>query len=90
MYVQRSVLCCRKQVGVAALGGYIYAIGGCDHTTRFSSVERYDPNKDEWIQVCSMSVPRSGCGVAVLDGFIYAVGGYDGTSYLSSVERQVK
>ena len=77
----------RKQVGVAALGGYLYAIGGCDHSTRFNSVERYDPVKDEWIEVCGMSVPRSGCGVGVLDGFIYAVGGYDGTSYLSSVER---
>lgn len=74
---------------MAALGGYVYAVGGCDHTTRFSSVERYDPTKDEWIEVCSMSVPRSGLGVAVLNGFIYAVGGYDGTSYLSSVERFV-
>ena len=50
-------------------------------------MERYDPVKDEWIDVCGMSIPRSGCGVGVLDGFIYAVGGYDGTSYLSSVER---
>ena len=80
-------VCSRKQVGVAALGGFLYAIGGCDHSTRFNSVERYDPVKDEWIDVCGMSIPRSGCGVGVLDGFIYAVGGYDGTSYLSSVER---
>lgn len=77
----------RKQVGVASLGGYIYAIGGCDHGKRYDTVERYDPAKDEWLDVCSMSTPRSGCGVGVLDGLLYAVGGYDGTMYLQSVER---
>lgn len=77
----------RKQVGVATLGGYLYAIGGCDHGHRYDTVERYDPGKDEWVSVAPMSTPRSGCGVGVLDGFIYVVGGYDGTSYLSSVER---
>ena len=77
----------RKQVGVASLGGYLYAIGGCDHGHRYDTVERYDPGKDEWVSVAPMSTPRSGCGVGVLDGFIYVVGGYDGTSYLSSVER---
>ena len=79
--------CCRKQVGVAALGGYLYAIGGCDHGKRYDTVERYDPTKDEWVDVSPMSTPRSGCGVGVLDGYIYVVGGYDGTSYLSTVER---
>jgi len=74
-------------VGVATLGGYLYAIGGCDHGHRYDTVERYDPGKDEWVLVAPMSTPRSGCGVGVLDGFIYVVGGYDGTSYLSSVER---
>lgn len=77
----------RKQVGVATLGGFLYAIGGCDHGHRYDSVERYDPGKDQWVVVAPMSTPRSGCGVGVLDGFIYVVGGYDGTSYLSSVER---
>ena len=71
----------------AALGGYIYAIGGNDHGVRFSSVERYDPSRDQWVEVASMLSPRSGCGVGVVDGFIYVVGGYDGSQYLSTSER---
>ena len=75
---------------MAAFGGYVYAIGGCDHGKRYETVERYDPVNNEWLDVSSMSTPRSGCGVGVLDGFLYVVGGYDGTMYLQSVERLVK
>ena len=32
---------CRKFPGVKALGGAVYAVGGCDATTRHNSVERY-------------------------------------------------
>ena len=32
---------CRKFPGVKALGGAVYAIGGCDAIARHNSVERY-------------------------------------------------
>uniref|UniRef100_A0A8C0VKM0 Kelch-like protein 20 n=1 Tax=Cyanistes caeruleus TaxID=156563 RepID=A0A8C0VKM0_CYACU len=52
-----------------------------------SSVERYDPQTNEWRMVASMSKRRCGVGVSVLDDLLYAVGGHDGSSYLNSVER---
>uniref|UniRef100_A0A8C5TUD5 Kelch-like protein 20 n=1 Tax=Malurus cyaneus samueli TaxID=2593467 RepID=A0A8C5TUD5_9PASS len=50
-------------------------------------MERYDPSKNSWETVASMS--RSTLGVAVLAGELYALGGYDGQSYLRSVEKYI-
>ena len=41
-----STLCPRGGVGVAALGGRLYAVGGHDGTNYLSSVEEYDPSLD--------------------------------------------
>lgn len=41
-----SMLCPRGGVGVAALGGKLYAVGGHDGTNYLSSVEEYDPCLD--------------------------------------------
>uniref|UniRef100_UPI003467EE73 SAKe6DEref n=1 Tax=synthetic construct TaxID=32630 RepID=UPI003467EE73 len=84
----------RSGVGVAVLNGHIYAVGGFDGspdgTDHLNSVERYDPERDEWRLVAPMNTRRSGVGVAVLNGHIYAVGGYDGSpdghTHLNSVE----
>ena len=38
--------CARGGVGVAALGGRIYAVGGHDGTNYLNSVEAYDPLTD--------------------------------------------
>ena len=58
----------RSSVGVGVLKGYLYAVGGYDGASRqcLSSVERYDPVKNEWQLVCDMTVKRSGAGVGVL------------------------
>ena len=37
-------------------------------TSRLSSVERYDPEKNEWTLVAPMSVCRSTTGVGVIGG----------------------
>ncbi|XP_061411634.1 kelch-like protein 18 isoform X1 [Lethenteron reissneri] len=76
----------RSRVGVAVLGGRLYAVGGSDGQERLSSVEVYDPDTNTWTKVASMNSKRSAMGVAVLDGQIYVCGGYDGVSSLSSVE----
>lgn len=53
----------------------------------FASVERFDPQTNEWKMVAPMSKRRCGVGVAVLFELLYAVGGHDGQSYLNSIER---
>lgn len=37
---------CALGVGVAQLGGYLFAVGGHDGTNYLNSVEAYDPIKD--------------------------------------------
>lgn len=39
--------------------------GGYDGNDFLSTVECYDPDKDEWTDVCYMTCGRSGHGVAV-------------------------
>ncbi|KAA8586673.1 hypothetical protein FQN60_016394 [Etheostoma spectabile] len=63
------------------------SVGGWCSGDAISSVERYDPQTNEWRMVASMSKRRCGVGVSVLDDLLYAVGGHDGSSYLNSVER---
>lgn len=70
-----------------ALLGACLLVGGWCSGDAISSVERYDPQTNEWRMVASMSKRRCGVGVSVLDDLLYAVGGHDGSSYLNSVER---
>ena len=67
----------RTDLGVAALGGKLYAVGGNAWTTPwyFSSAEVYDPINDSWNYIASMDISRNGPGVTVLDGKLYVVGG---------------
>jgi len=44
-----SMSCPRGGVGVAALGGKLYAVGGHDGTNYLSSVEEYDPLTDWYV-----------------------------------------
>lgn len=67
--------------------GPCLVVGGWCSGDAISSVERYDPQTNEWRMVASMSKRRCGVGVSVLDDLLYAVGGHDGSSYLNSVER---
>ncbi|KAL3199837.1 hypothetical protein MRX96_043762 [Rhipicephalus microplus] len=82
----------RNRVGVAVLDGLLYAVGGSCGTTqhysaRLSSVECYDPDRDQWVDVAPMNTCRSGAGVVAVERWIYVVGGYDGSSQLTSAER---
>jgi len=68
-------------------GEVLFAVGGWCSGDAISSVERYDPQSNEWRMVAPMNKRRCGVGVAVLNDLLYAVGGHDGQSYLNSVER---
>ncbi|XP_049986612.1 kelch-like protein 20 [Alexandromys fortis] len=79
---------CRYEWNRYSLNGfYPSLVGGWCSGDAISSVERYDPQTNEWRMVASMSKRRCGVGVSVLDDLLYAVGGHDGSSYLNSVER---
>ena len=66
IYAIFSVMCYRRGLGLACMGGAIYAVGGLDDKNCFDTVERYDPNGNTWTQVASLNLPRGGVGVAVL------------------------
>ncbi|XP_041369022.1 kelch-like protein 20 [Gigantopelta aegis] len=68
-------------------GEVLFAVGGWCSGDAISSVEKYDPQTNEWRLVSPMSKRRCGVGVAVLNDLLYAVGGHDGQSYLNSIER---
>lgn len=50
----------RNRLGVAAIDGFIYAIGGGNGNSCHTSVERYDPKQDEWMSVMPLNFPRIG------------------------------
>jgi len=71
----------RCRFGCAVLKGQIYAVGGrgwdgVPDIAVLATVEKYDPNINEWKFLRSMHSPRMGHGVAVLGGYLFAVGGF--------------
>ena len=75
-------------LGVAALGGKIYAAGGTQlGGARLSSVEVFDPQTNSWAAVAPMSTVRGDFTLTAVRGKLYAVGGLAGdNSALASVE----
>ena len=67
--------------GVAVIENLVYAVGGSnrDDGTRsnLNSMERYNPEKDEWEDMPPMHRSRGAASVTALDNCLYAVGGYD-------------
>lgn len=53
---------------------HVYAVGGNDGVASLSSVEKYDPHLDKWIEVKEMGQRRAGNGVSELHGCLYVVG----------------
>ncbi|XP_013381234.1 kelch-like protein 32 [Lingula anatina] len=61
-------------------GRYLYAIGGVDHTEQdqellLDTVERYDPEENQWISLPKLPVPCFDIAAAVKDGCIFVSGG---------------
>ena len=50
----------QKYPGVTIIGGKIFVVSGCDSASRHSSVECYDPSRDQWIKLSLMLFSRSG------------------------------
>jgi hypothetical protein len=79
----------RGRLGVAAVNGKIYAIGGSalfiggpmpgayrhDIGSEINTTEEYDPATDTWIYKTPIPTPRANFGIAVHGGKIYCIGG---------------
>ena len=50
--------CPRGGVGLAALGGRLYAVGGHDGRNYLNSVEAYDPLTDRWVLIIMIEPHR--------------------------------
>ena len=76
----------RCRLGVAALHGKIFAVGGYDGSSFLKSVEVFDPISNKWSMVAPMNVTRSRVAVVANMDRLWAIGGYDGMKNLSTVE----
>ena len=82
----------RCNLGVAALNGLVYTIGGEDDSLLlYDSTETYDPALHVWSTVACLNSPRVGFGVCVIDNWIYVIGGliggWGGTEVAKTIEK---
>ena len=70
----------RGGLGVAVVGGKIYAIGGILNNTQLSVNEEYNPVTNTWATKKPMPTARSGFAIAVYRNKIYCIGGTVGDS----------
>lgn len=66
--------------------GKLFVVGGFDGSHALRCVEVYNPARNEWRMLGSMTSSRSNAGVAMLGHAIYAVGGFDGNEFLNKME----
>jgi hypothetical protein len=77
----------RAYLGVAAVNGILYAVGGQGSgNSAVSTVEAHDPSTDAWTARAVMPTTRWSLGADLLNGILYAVGGFDGTAFVATVE----
>lgn len=76
------------EVGVAALDGNIYVVGGTEEQGEaqpiYNSTQnlRYDPAQDVWEKRAPLPQGLTHVGVAALDGKLYAIGGFANVVHL--------
>lgn len=80
----------RGEMGVAALDGFIYTVGGVTalrDLPHSDVLERYDSATDSWTTLAPMPTSRWGLALSVADGALYATGGTDNENALATLER---
>lgn len=68
----------RFGVGMAAAGGRLYLLGGCDGRRCFDDLLVYEPAARRLRRLASLPSPRAFGGVAAAAGRLYYLGGWDG------------
>ena len=81
-----SMISERYAHAAAALGGTLYAMGGCDFESDASSseAEMFDPGANRWQALPRMLTPREFFAAAAVAGKIYAIGGTNGEADIPS------
>ena len=75
----------RQEMGVAAVDGKVYVVGGFDGSRQtVATVEAYDPATDRWTQRASLPSPLHHVNVATVGSKLYVVGGLTGSSFTAS------
>jgi N-acetylneuraminic acid mutarotase len=84
-----SMSLARARLGVGAVDGMLYAVGGSDALcTTYSALEAYHPASDTWAPKSPMPTARASFGTAVDNGLFYVIGGQAGcgTPIFNTVE----
>lgn len=77
----------RQELGVAALLGRVYTVGGFDASgAPTARVEYYDPLRDEWAAAAPLPEPLHHVPLAAAGERLYALGGLRGASF-TAVDR---
>jgi len=72
----------RQEMGVAALQGKVYVVGGFDgNGAAIATVEAYDPATDGWTQRSSLPAPLHHVNVAAVGDRLYVVGALSGGGF---------
>ncbi|PSN38305.1 hypothetical protein C0J52_19160 [Blattella germanica] len=73
---ETDMLSPRKNFGLVATNGKLFAIGGMDRQGRvLSSVERFDPVTGDWEEVAPLETGRMGLAATKFRDFIWVAGG---------------
>ncbi|MEA2346521.1 MAG: hypothetical protein QOG62_308 [Thermoleophilaceae bacterium] len=80
----------REHLAAAADGGAgsVYAVGGRELSADKNSaaLERYDPERNQWVKLPNMPIPAGSIGAAVVQGQLVVVGGETPTTVLKDVQ----
>ncbi|MDR2699909.1 MAG: hypothetical protein LBC12_03750 [Nitrososphaerota archaeon] len=76
----------RAGLGVVAVDGKIYAIGGQADDGFVGTNERYDPKTGKWVNLKPMPTQRVDFAIAAYRGKIYCIGGESREGVYSGVE----
>ena len=72
----------RQEMGVAALQGKVYVVGGFDETgAAVATMEAYDPATNGWAQRASLPAPLHHVNVAAVGDLLYVVGALSGSGF---------
>lgn len=76
----------RGALGLAAIEGKLYAVGGIGDDGNTGAVEVYDPKTNEWSRKAPLPTPRDHLAVAAARGRLYAIGGRLNGSYSRNLD----
>jgi N-acetylneuraminic acid mutarotase len=76
----------RYSLGVGAVGGILYAVGGFDGRNVLDIVEAYNPATNTWTQMSAMPAATSNPGVGAINDVLYVVGGGGPSQPIATVQ----